>query len=136
MAVSTQIIRISCSASKFLQRQSLTTISKRGSAHKYTPISTDFPSNRYTTVYRDLHGPSIEDPGAARDFIYALKPSERSLLYNELRSFEQHDEANGGTYVFNRCKNGRGFKLNLPAAAPPKFLLSFLPLLFHYIDKI
>lgn len=61
-------------------------------------INPEFPDNQYSKVYRDLHG-SVEDTSTARDFIYALKPHERSLLFNELKTFESENESTKGWYI-------------------------------------
>ncbi|KAL5016723.1 hypothetical protein ScPMuIL_006312 [Solemya velum] len=54
--------------------------------HKYKPVPSK--QSRFATVYRDLHG-AIEDNSTAHDFVFALKPNERTLLFNELRHFEE-----------------------------------------------
>lgn len=56
-------------------------------AHKYKP-SPSTKKSRFATVYRDLHG-AIEDNTTAHDFVFALKPSERTLLFSQLRHFEE-----------------------------------------------
>ena len=69
-------------------------VNQRRVTHKFTHV-TEFPNNTYSTVYRDLHG-TLEDQGAARDFVIAIKPSERALLLNELKLFQNTN--NKGVY--------------------------------------
>lgn len=53
-------------------------------AHKYAQA--DVTPNRYSTIYRDLHG-AIEEETTAKDFVYALTKHERDLLQLELQKF-------------------------------------------------
>ncbi|XP_021340149.1 uncharacterized protein LOC110441358, partial [Mizuhopecten yessoensis] len=93
--------RLGCTACICLQRQyirqgcSWQAISSRRRAHSHKLINPEFPDNRFTTVYRDIHG-SVEDSSTAKDFIFALKPHERSLLFNELKTFESENESTAG----------------------------------------
>lgn len=62
-------------------------ISQRFS-HKYPPKrATPVDPSRYMAIYRDLHG-AIDEPTAAKDFVYALDKRERLLLRAELESFD------------------------------------------------
>lgn len=62
------------------------TTSARGT-HKYTHVSISKSYNKYSSVYRDLHG-TVDDQTIAKDFVYALKPMERNLLLSELQNFD------------------------------------------------
>ena len=76
-----------CFMCKTLQTQVIKTISVRGT-HKYTHVTITKPYNKYSSVYRDLHG-TVDDQTIAKDFVYALNQNERDLLLTELQRFEQ-----------------------------------------------
>lgn len=60
--------------------------------HKYPPGSAPpLKPSRYMAIYRDLHG-AIEEPTAAKDFVYALDKRERQLLRAELENFEKSEK--------------------------------------------
>ncbi|XP_069125988.1 transmembrane protein 65-like [Argopecten irradians] len=113
--------RLGCTACTCLQRQyirqgcSWQAISSRRRAHKL--INPEFPDNRFSTVYRDIHG-SVEDSSTARDFIFALKPHERTLLYNELKSFESENESVKGTTEVHPPTSGQLKRVTLHNAIP------------------
>ena len=60
--------------------------------HKYPPGSAPpLKPSRYMAIYRDLHG-AIEEPTAAKDFVYALDKKERDLLRTELENVEKLEQ--------------------------------------------
>ena len=75
-------------------------ISQRFS-HNYPPKrATPLEPSRYASIYRDLHG-AIEEPTAAKDFVYALDKRERLLLRAELESFDKMEKQSAeGNYKF------------------------------------
>lgn len=76
-----------CLMCKSLQNQVFKTCFVRGT-HKYTHVTISKSYNKYSSVYRDLHG-TVDDKAIAKDFVYALKNNERRLLLEELQKFEQ-----------------------------------------------
>ena len=82
-----------CLVCKSLQIQVFRTSFARGT-HKYTHVTISKPYNKYSSVYRDLHG-TVDDQTIAKDFVYALKQKERSLLLTELQMFEGMKKAEG-----------------------------------------
>lgn len=61
-------------------------------AHKYAQA--DVKPNKFTAVYRDLHG-AIEEADSARDFVFALNKKERDLLLIELEKFKTGNRETG-----------------------------------------
>ena len=43
--------------------------------------------NKFVTLYRDIHGPTLYDEEAAREFVFALSLEERQRLLAELHKF-------------------------------------------------
>lgn len=83
--------------------------------HKYPHVSSEKASSKFNTIYRDLHG-AIEDSTSARDFIYALKQQERTLLLNELQTFENErikasGKMSGRGWIYVEHGFGMGFDL-------------------------
>ena len=78
-------------------------ISQRFS-HKYPPKrATPVDPSRYMAIYRDLHG-AIDEPTAAKDFVYALDKRERLLLRAELESFDTMEKQSEGNHIFKFVK--------------------------------
>ena len=68
--------------------------------HKYPPGSAPpLKPSRYMAIYRDLHG-AIEEPTAAKDFVYALDKRERQLLRVELENFEKSEKQAEGMVLW------------------------------------
>ncbi|XP_025110404.1 transmembrane protein 65-like isoform X2 [Pomacea canaliculata] len=56
-------------------------------AQKHTWMPHDQVPNKYVTMYRDIHGPSLHDDEAAREFVFALNSKEREHLLAQLQTF-------------------------------------------------
>ena len=71
--------------------------------HKYPPGSAPpLKPSRYMAIYRDLHG-AIEEPTAAKDFVYALDKKERDLLRSELENVEKLERQSQGILFISIC---------------------------------
>jgi len=90
-----------CLMCKSLQNQVFKTCFVRGT-HKYTHVTFSKSYNKYSSVYRDLHG-TVDDQTIAKDFVYALKNNERRLLLEELQKFEQIKKTEGKAVEVTKC---------------------------------
>lgn len=90
-----------CLMCKSLQNQVFKTCFVRGT-HKYTHVTISKSYNKYSSVYRDLHG-TVDDKAIAKDFVYALKNNERRLLLEELQKFEQIKKTEGKAVEVTKC---------------------------------
>ena len=86
---------------KSLQNQVFKTCFVRGT-HKYTHVNISKSYNKYSSVYRNLHG-TVDDQTIAKDFVYALKDNERLLLLEELQKFEQIKKTEGKVVEVKKC---------------------------------
>ncbi|XP_063400471.1 transmembrane protein 65-like isoform X2 [Mytilus trossulus] len=102
------------------------TTSTRGT-HKYTHVSISKSYNKYSSVYRDLHG-TVDDQTIAKDFVYALKPMERNLLLSELQNFD----------LLRKTEDSSGTTCTPPTADQLKrvFIHNALPFIgFGFLDN-
>lgn len=90
-----------CSKRLCAQRSKYFHLNLRRFAHKYPPRrASPLEPSRYMAIYRDLHG-AIDEPAAAKDFVYALDKNERQLLRSELESFERMEkQLEGNTCMY------------------------------------
>lgn len=125
MTATIKLQRGVCLMCKTLQDKVVRASFVRGT-HKYTHVTLTKPYNKYSSVYRDLHG-TVDDQTIAKDFVYALKQKERILLLSELQRFED----------LKKSENGKLHEPPTPEQLRRVFFHNALPFIgFGFLDNL